>query len=173
MQVTAGIAGHLIMVSEPGTVVHTGEAVARIDKQPLLLQRAEQEASLERAQINIRQLESQLRCQRDLQGSNLVLEFELERTQANRDLAISDANITRVHIRQIEDQIRRADVSRPVGSVPKHATNRTGVRRVGSLNLRPISGGRIHLARTGAVDLDDIGVGTPVEINQAGTNVHL
>lgn len=80
-----------------------------------------------------------------MQGYNLVLEFEfeLERTQAYRDLAVSDANITRVNVRQIEDQIRRADVSRPVGSVPKNATNNTGVRRVGSLNLRPISGGRI------------------------------
>lgn len=41
-----------------------------------------------------------------MQGYNLVLEFEfeLERTQAYRDLAVSDANITRVNVRQIEDR---------------------------------------------------------------------
>lgn len=117
LQVTAGVSGQLLMVAEPGTLVRQGEAIARIDKQPLLLQRAEQEALLERAEINIRQLESQLRRQRELQGSDLVSEFELEQTQANRDLAVSDANITKVRIRQIDDQIRRADVRAPFSGV--------------------------------------------------------
>ncbi len=117
VQVTAGIAGQLLMVAEPGTFVREGEAVARIDRQPLLLQRAEQEALLARAEINIRQLESQLRRQTELRGSDLVSEFELEQTQANRDLAVSDANITRVRIRQIDDQIRRADIRAPFSGV--------------------------------------------------------
>ena len=126
VQVTAGIAGQLLMVAEPGTVVRKGQPVALIDKQPLLLQRAEQEALLQRAEINVRQLESQLRRQRELQGSNLVSEFELEQTQANRDLAISDANITRVRIRQIDDQIRRADVRAPFSGVVISRTHRGG-----------------------------------------------
>lgn len=126
VQVTAGIAGQLLMVAEPGTFVREGEAIARIDKQPLLLQRAEQEALLERAEINIRQLESQLRRQQELQGSNLVSEFELEQTQANRDLAVSDANITKVRIRQIDDQIRRADVRAPFTGVVISRLHRGG-----------------------------------------------
>ena len=117
VQLTAGVAGQLVMVMEPGTYVREGEAVARIDKAPLELQRAEQEALLERAEINIRQLDSQLRRQRELQGSSLVSEFELEQTQANRDLAVSDAKITKVRIRQIDDQIRRADVRAPFSGV--------------------------------------------------------
>ena len=40
VQITAGVAGQLTMVAEPGTVVNIGDAVASIDKQPLLLQRA-------------------------------------------------------------------------------------------------------------------------------------
>ncbi len=117
VQLTAGVAGQLLIVAEPGTFVREGEAVARIDKEPLRLQRAEQEALLERAEINIRQLDSQLRRQRELEGSSLVSEFELEQTQANRDLAISDAKITKVRIRQIDDQIRRADVRAPFSGV--------------------------------------------------------
>lgn len=113
VQVTAGVSGQLLSVAEPGTIVRKGEPVARIDKRTLLLQREEQEALLERAAINIRQLESQLRRQRELQGSSLVSEFELEQTEANRDLAVADAQITKVRIRQIEDQIRRADVRAP------------------------------------------------------------
>jgi RND family efflux transporter MFP subunit len=126
VQVTAGVAGQLVMVAEPGTIVRQGDAIARIDKQPLLLQRAEQEALLQRAEINVRQLESQLRRQRELQDSNLVSEFELEQTQANRDLAISDANIIRVRIRQIDDQVRRADVRAPFAGVIISRSRRGG-----------------------------------------------
>ena len=113
VQVTAGVAGQLLSVAEPGTIVRAGESIARIDTRALLLQREEQEALLARAEINVRQLESQLRRQRELQGSNLVSEFELEQTEANRDLAVADARITKVRIRQIDDQIRRADVRAP------------------------------------------------------------
>ena len=117
LQVTAGVAGQLVEVAEPGTFVEKGQTVARIDSRPLLLQRAEQEALLERAEINVRQLESQLRRQRELGGSNLVSEFEIEQTEANRDLAVSDANITRVRIRQIDDQVQRANIRAPFAGV--------------------------------------------------------
>ncbi len=110
VQVTAGVSGQLQMVAEPGTLIEKGQSIARIDNSTLRLQRAEQEALLERAEINLRQLNSQLRRQRELQNESLVSEFELEQTEANRDLALSDVNITKVRIRQIDDLIRRADV---------------------------------------------------------------
>jgi RND family efflux transporter MFP subunit len=126
LRVTAGVAGQLLEVAEPGTHIEKGQSIARIDPRPLLLLRAEQEALLERAEINVRQLESQLRRQRELGGSNLVSEFEIEQTAANRDLAISDANITRVRIRQIDDQIRRADVRAPFSGVVISRAHRAG-----------------------------------------------
>ena len=126
VQITAGVAGQLVMVAEPGTVVQKGDPVAKIDQSSLLLQRAEQEALLQRAEINIRQLESQLRRQRELESSSLVSEFELEQTEANRDLALSDANITRVRIRQIDDQLRRAEVRAPFTGVVISRTRRAG-----------------------------------------------
>jgi RND family efflux transporter MFP subunit len=126
MQITAGIAGQLEMVAEPGTQVERGQAVARVDKRALMLQRAEQEALLERAEINIRQLDSQLRRQRGLQNESLVSEFELEQTQANRDLAVSDANITKVRIRQIDDQVRRTEVLAPFDGVVISRQRRAG-----------------------------------------------
>lgn len=126
VQVTAGVAGQLEMVAEPGTFVEKGESIARIDSRPLRLQRAEQEALLERAEINVRQLESQLRRQRELGGSNLVSEFDIEQTAANRDLAISDANITRVRIRQIDDQVQRANIRAPFSGVIISRSHRAG-----------------------------------------------
>lgn len=125
-QITAGVAGQLVWVAEPGTIVSAGEPVARVDKETLLLQRAEQEALLERAQINVRQLDSQLRRQRELQNEKLVSEFELEQTEANRDLAASDAKITQVRIRQIDDQVRRADVRAPFAGIVISRIRRAG-----------------------------------------------
>lgn len=126
VQITAGIDGQLESVAEPGTIVQKGEPVARLDRRPLLLQREEQEALLERAEISLRQLESQLRRQRELQSSSLVSEFELEQTAANRDLAASDANITRVRIRQIDEQIRRADALAPFTGIVIERLRRGG-----------------------------------------------
>lgn len=126
MQVTAGVAGQLLMVAEPGTYIAKGDSIAHIDNRPLLLQRAEQEALLERAEINVRQLQSQLRRQRELGGSNLVSEFDIEQTEANRDLAISDANITKVRIRQIDDQVRRANIRAPFAGVVINRSRRAG-----------------------------------------------
>ncbi len=126
VQITAGVAGQLSLVAEPGTWVRKGDSVARVDTRALVLQREEQEALLERAEINIRQLESQLRRQRELGGSNLVSEFEIEQTEANRDLAVSDANITRVRIRQIDEQIRRANVTAPFDGVVISRIRRAG-----------------------------------------------
>ena len=126
MQVTAGIAGQLTMVAEPGTHVKQGDAIASIDSAPLALQRAEQNALLQRAQINVRQQESLLRRQQELVSSNLVSEFEIEQTQANRDLAVSDANIIRVRIRQIDDQIRRTNVRAPFSGIVIARNHRAG-----------------------------------------------
>jgi RND family efflux transporter MFP subunit len=126
VQITAGVAGRLTMVAEPGTVVDKGDYVARIDKRSLRLQRAEQEALLERARINVRQLESQLRRQKELASSSLVSEFELEQTEANRDLARSDAIIIEVRIRQIDDLLQRADVRAPFSGVVIDRIRRTG-----------------------------------------------
>ena len=126
VQITAGVTGQLENVAEPGTHIRKGEAVAQIDSVTLLLQRAEQEALLERANINLRQLESDLRRQRELQASNLVSEFELEQTAANRDLARSDTDITRVRIRQIDDQIRRASTVAQFDGIVTERLHRSG-----------------------------------------------
>lgn len=126
VQITAGVAGRLNMVAEPGTIIEKGDVVASIDQAALLLQRAEQEALLERAEISLRQLESQLRRQRELGGSNLVSEFELEQTEANRDLALSDANITRVRIRQIDEQIQRSETRANFSGIVVERVRREG-----------------------------------------------
>ena len=126
LQVTASIAGRLEWIAEPGTWLEAGELVARLDREALELQREEQVALLRREEINLRQLESQLRRQRELQGQKLVSEFDLEQTEANRDLAMSDTQISRVRIRQIEEQLRRTEVRAPFAGVVISRLRRAG-----------------------------------------------
>lgn len=159
VQITAGVNGQLEIVVEPGTLVPRGAPVARIDATPLELQKAEQGALLERAEINARQLESLLRRQRELQGSNLVSDFELEQTEANRDLALSDVTIARVRIRQIDEQIGRSVARAPFSGMVIERLRREGedvtrgevlarLTDIGNMEVRafvPLK----HLPRTG------------------------
>jgi len=168
-QVTAGVAGQLELVAEPGTMVPKGAPVARIDATSLLLQKAEQQALLERAEISARQLDSQLGRQRELAGSSLVSEFELEQTAANRDLALSDVAIARVRIRQIDDQIKRSVARAPFEGMVIERIRREGedvargevlarLTDIDNMEVRafvPLK----HLPRTVVGDLIDVSAG--------------
>ena len=165
-QVMAGLTGSLSFVAEPGTLVKKGDTVASIDKATLHLQRAEQQALLARANISIKQLESDNRRQNELRSTKLVSEFQLEQTTANRDLAIADANIIKVRIKQINDQIRRTDTKAQFNGVVIERMFRAGeeVSR-GATLARIIATDNIeirafvplkHLARIEAGDALDI-----------------
>lgn len=125
-QIMASASGLLTEVLEPGTVVKKGDIVARIDRASLLLQRAEQQALLERAKISQGQLESDFQRQQELRGSNLVSEFQLEQTQANRDLAIADAKIIEVRIQQINNQLRQASAKAQFSGIIVERFHRSG-----------------------------------------------
>ncbi|MEM7084070.1 MAG: efflux RND transporter periplasmic adaptor subunit [Pseudomonadota bacterium] len=126
LQVTAGLAGLLTMVLEPGTRVKKGDVVAAIDPSTLRLQRAEQVALRNRANIQVKQLESESRRQTELGATQAVSEFVLEQTVANRDLAKADAKIIDVRIRQIDDQIRRAATRAPFNGIVVERMHRGG-----------------------------------------------
>lgn len=125
-QITAGVDGLLMFVAEPGTAVKAGDPVAVIDQSMLTLRREEQDALLARAQIQVRQLESEWRRQNELRATNVVSEFQLEQTAANRDLARADARIIDVRIRQISEQIARATTRAPFNGLVVERTRREG-----------------------------------------------
>ncbi|MFK8028736.1 MAG: efflux RND transporter periplasmic adaptor subunit [Gammaproteobacteria bacterium] len=126
VQVTASLGGLLENVLEPGTRVQTGEVVASIDPTTLRLQRAEQVALRNRANIQVRQLESESRRQSELGATQAISEFVLEQTVANRDLAKADADIISVRIKQIDDQIRRASTRAPFNGMVVERIRRGG-----------------------------------------------
>jgi RND family efflux transporter MFP subunit len=126
VELRAALTGTLSEVLEPGSTVAAGEVVAQLDTRTLELQRAEQEALLERAEIEVARLQSEYGRQRELQETDVVSEFQLEQTLANLQLAQADARIIGIRIRQIDDEIRRCSVRAPFAGMVVARARRGG-----------------------------------------------
>ena len=116
-QITAGIAGRLEWVAEPGDVIAAGEPVARFDCEMLELRRERQMAEADRWEINFKTLAREATRLESLRVTSVVSETQLERTQADRDLAGSDLRIARIAIRETESELRRCNVKAPFSGV--------------------------------------------------------
>ena len=116
-QITAGIAGRLQWVAEPGDLIKQDQPVARFDCEMLELHRERQVAEAERADINFKTLAHETERLESLRETNVISEMQLERTQADRDLAASDLRIARITIRETDSQLRRCSVKAPFSGV--------------------------------------------------------
>jgi RND family efflux transporter MFP subunit len=124
--VTAGIAGRIEWVAEPGSLIARGDAVAAFDCEMLELQRERQSAEAERADINFRTLKSEVGRLESLEEQSVIAEIQLERTRADRDLAGSDLRIAEITIRETESQLRRCVVRAPFSGVVTERLQRGG-----------------------------------------------
>ena len=126
IQITIGVDGQLDYVAEPGTVLEADDVIAKIDTVPLELQKAEQEAQLQRARAQLTFLNAQLERQRDLLDTNSTSRNQMEQTQSERDVAASDLRIAELRIQQIEDQLGRATITAQFGGVVTERLRREG-----------------------------------------------
>jgi len=126
VQITIGVDGQLEYVAEPGTVLKAGDVIARIDTLPLQLQKAEQEAQLQRAGVQLKFLSAQLERQRDLLNTNSTSRNQMERTESDRDIAASDLRIAELRIKQIEHQLSRATIKAQYHGVVIERLHREG-----------------------------------------------
>jgi RND family efflux transporter MFP subunit len=125
-QITAGIAGRLEWVAEPGDLLNVGQPVARFDCEMLELQRERQVAEADRADINHRALIGEVARHDALEDSNVISEIDRARTKANRDLAGTELRIARITVRETESQLRRCVVRAPFSGVVTERLQRTG-----------------------------------------------
>ena len=116
-QITAGMAGRLQWLAEPGDVVAAGTPVARFDCEMLELRRERQLAEAERAEINADSLNRELERMDSLTAANAVSELQYDRTVANRDLAVSDLRIAKITVRETDSELRRCKVLAPFSGV--------------------------------------------------------
>ena len=116
-QITAGMAGRLIWVAEPGDFIEKGKPVARFDCEMLGIQRERQLAETERARINHAALARETMRLESLRDSQVISEIERERVIASRDLADSDLRIARIAVRETDSQLARCSVAAPFSGV--------------------------------------------------------
>ncbi len=126
IQVTAGVNGRIDWLAEPGSLVHQGDVLVKIDLLPLKLMQLEQQAQLKRAQINVRYLKNEVQRLQKLRQSNSASQFQLDQTQSQYDLANTDIEIADLKLKQIEDQIQRANVTAPFSGVITERLVRAG-----------------------------------------------
>jgi RND family efflux transporter MFP subunit len=125
-QITAGIAGRLEWVAEPGDLLNVGQPVARFDCEMLELQRERQLVEADRADINLRALAREAERHDSLKDSSVISEIERERTRANRDLAGTELRIARIAVRETDSQLRRCVVRAPFSGVVTERSQRAG-----------------------------------------------
>jgi len=116
-QITAGMAGRLEWLAEPGDFVEAGTLVASFDCEMLELQKERQLAEADRAKINFETLASEVRRFKSVSDSNVIADIQLERTAADRDLAGSDLRIAKITIRETDSQLARCNVRAPFSGV--------------------------------------------------------
>ena len=116
-QVTAGMAGRVEWLAEPGDYIESGSLVAVFDCEMLELQRERQLAEADRAAINFETLSSEVNRFKSVRDANVISEMQLDRTAADRDLAGSDLRIAKISIRETESQLARCNVRAPFSGV--------------------------------------------------------
>lgn len=116
-QITAGMAGRLSWVAEPGDAIQAGEPVATFDCEMLELQRERQLAESDRAKINLEALNSEIARLESVRDTSVISELQLDRTTANRDLAKSDLRISKIAIKETDSQLSRCAVLAPFSGV--------------------------------------------------------
>ncbi len=116
-QITAGMAGRLEWLAEPGDYVEAGTAVAKFDCEMLGLQRERQLAQADRAKINFDRLAKEVGRLQSVSDASAIAEIQLDRTVADRDLAGSDLRIAKITIRETDSQLSRCSVRAPFSGV--------------------------------------------------------
>ncbi len=121
---SAGVAGRLAWVAEPGTHVAKGQAVARMDLDELRLQRAEQAARVTRGELALRS--AQREVDRLRAAGDAVSRAQFNQAEDARDLAKADVDVARATLRQTEERLSRTELRAPFAGVVSERLKREG-----------------------------------------------
>ncbi|WP_298443932.1 efflux RND transporter periplasmic adaptor subunit [uncultured Ferrimonas sp.] len=124
--ITAGVNGQLTWVVEPGRFVAAGETLVTMDTFPLELAQLEQQAKIKRERINLRFLKRELERLETLQADNNAAEYQLDENRAKFELASADLEIAQLKLKQINDELARANVKAPFAGVITERLHRAG-----------------------------------------------
>jgi len=115
--VSAGIAGSLTWVAEPGTRVGQGEPIARLDGRPFELAVRELEARMNKKQIEIQRFERDLERYRQLHRQQSISSRDLDSLAADLGMARSDADLLQVEIDRAREDLAKTRIVAPFTGV--------------------------------------------------------
>ncbi len=116
-QITAGLAGRIDWIAEPGDYIAAGDAVAVFDCDLMELRREVLLAQTERERINYETLRREAERLEKLRETYVASATQLERMQGDRDLAASELRIAQVRVRQTEEELERCAATAPFDGV--------------------------------------------------------
>lgn len=117
VDLTMGTSGKLAFVAEPGAVVKQGDAVARIEMLPLELEAAEQRIMIRRTEVNLTYQRQELERLKTLAKTSSAAANQVDLVQSQHDLALTDIELAKVKLKQIEDRMTRATVVAPFDGI--------------------------------------------------------
>lgn len=120
------LSGELQWVLEPGTAVETGQVIAILDQQPILLRKAELEHMAERERVNSAYLEKELKRLHKLKKDNNASERMVDEGTSQRDVSIQDMRSLQARIEQLDDELRRSQLVAPYAGVIAERLKRGG-----------------------------------------------
>jgi RND family efflux transporter MFP subunit len=121
---SAGIAGRLAWVAEPGARVRRGDVVAKLDLDELRLQRAEQAARVTRGELAVKSAQREL--ERLTAAGDAVSRVQLNQVEDARDLAKADLDVARATLRQTEERVSRTELRAPFAGIVSDRLKREG-----------------------------------------------
>ena len=124
--ITAGLAGRLTWVAEPGDFIAKGDAVARFDCGYLTLQRDEQKAQADREKSDVAALSREVVRLEEARKKLVTSVTQLDMTRADRDRAAGNLRIANVRISQIDNQLGRCAANAPFAGVVTERRQRAG-----------------------------------------------
>ena len=121
---SAGVAGRLAWVAEPGTRVEKGAVIARMELDELRLQQAEQVARVTRGELAAKSAQREL----DRLGAagDAVSRAQLNQAEDARDLAKADLQVARATLQQTQERLSRTELRAPFAGVVSERLKREG-----------------------------------------------
>ncbi len=124
--ITAGLAGRLTWVAEPGDFIEEGTPVARFDCADLSLQRDEQMAQADRERADVEALSREVDRLQEARKKLVASVMQFEIAKADRNRAAGNLRIAEVRIRQIDNQLNRCVATAPFAGVVTERRQRAG-----------------------------------------------
>ena len=126
VRVSAENEGRLEFIIDVGEHVQQGQVVARIDASRLALQMKQQQARVRRAQAQRNFLQQEVKRLGRLAGQNNAARTQLERIEAEYEVAKADLALTMAQRQQFQDDIDRSKVQAPFAGVVIQRYMQTG-----------------------------------------------